>query len=542
MELFAVDPEMEAVKGVLERKLSARASVRLLHDRKVLRFSDYTEVAAADDYDRKPKKVALDQKQKLRIRKELNEYKLTEMEVHPASRHMVRLYDDGPTIPGFAEHVDKRVRVTGYRDHGPLDGAMLFYGPHKTNPGYRSGVELDLPLGKHDGFLNDHRYFTCKPNHGIMVDPRKVTLLHEPPQQQQQPPPQQPASTAQAGPALPSPDEHFVQSEEPLGRGESTTNYGFGQRPAPAGGAFSGPVEPQTQGQAQVLGQAQAQGQGQPSPAHSAGPPQTALQAPVVTAAATAAMPVDPAPSGPGQSAPDAPGVRLPVAGSSETDGPALISLGGWRVGDPCLAPTPDGALGAAVITGFVLANDDADDDDDMAIVSVQGEPGRVWLSSLVEVATDAGVEAGVAGAAAELPSSSVSPTPVPAAGSAVDSTPAGYRGSDSSAAEVWTTPPTSPRSSFGGPELPGAADEAGHGAAGGDKLMCLPEIGAGGGDPSGGRRRESSGGDDDGGDDGFVELPPGALGHRFSSRTGVTYGFAAKTPAPPPSAGTDSG
>lgn len=38
------------------------------------------------------------------------------------------------------------------------------------------GLELYSPSGKNDGSVQDHRYFTCKPNHGVMVKPSRVSL------------------------------------------------------------------------------------------------------------------------------------------------------------------------------------------------------------------------------------------------------------------------------------------------------------------------------------------------------------------------------
>ncbi|XP_023229484.1 CAP-Gly domain-containing linker protein 4-like [Centruroides sculpturatus] len=38
------------------------------------------------------------------------------------------------------------------------------------------GVELRKPKGKNDGSVQGHRYFSCKPNHGLMVRPNRVTV------------------------------------------------------------------------------------------------------------------------------------------------------------------------------------------------------------------------------------------------------------------------------------------------------------------------------------------------------------------------------
>ena len=36
------------------------------------------------------------------------------------------------------------------------------------------GIELDKPVGKNDGSVNGHRYFTCKPNFGVFAPPSRV--------------------------------------------------------------------------------------------------------------------------------------------------------------------------------------------------------------------------------------------------------------------------------------------------------------------------------------------------------------------------------
>ncbi|KAL6043659.1 hypothetical protein STEG23_016088 [Scotinomys teguina] len=74
--------------------LSQRPTVEELRERKILiRFSDYVEVADAQDYDRRADKpwTRLTAADKAAIRKELNEFKSTEMEVHELSRHLTRL-------------------------------------------------------------------------------------------------------------------------------------------------------------------------------------------------------------------------------------------------------------------------------------------------------------------------------------------------------------------------------------------------------------------------------------------------------------------
>lgn len=38
------------------------------------------------------------------------------------------------------------------------------------------GVELRTPKGKNDGSVEGKRYFTCRPSHGLIVRPSKVTV------------------------------------------------------------------------------------------------------------------------------------------------------------------------------------------------------------------------------------------------------------------------------------------------------------------------------------------------------------------------------
>ncbi|XP_055725966.1 phosphatase and actin regulator 3-like isoform X2 [Salvelinus fontinalis] len=85
--------ERREIKQRLNRKLNQRPTVDELRDRKILiRFSDYVEVAKAQDYDRRADKpwTRLSASDKAAIRKELNEFKSNEMEVHNSSKHLTR--------------------------------------------------------------------------------------------------------------------------------------------------------------------------------------------------------------------------------------------------------------------------------------------------------------------------------------------------------------------------------------------------------------------------------------------------------------------
>lgn len=86
--------EKEQKKKVLIRKLSFRPTIEELKERKIIRFNDYVEVTQAQEYDRRADKpwTRLTPKDKAAIRKELNEFKSMEMEVHEDSRHLTRFH------------------------------------------------------------------------------------------------------------------------------------------------------------------------------------------------------------------------------------------------------------------------------------------------------------------------------------------------------------------------------------------------------------------------------------------------------------------
>lgn len=89
--------DKEKTKQTLIRKLSFRPTIDELRERKIIRFNDYVEVTQANDYDRRADKpwMRLTPKDKAAIRKELNEFKSAEMEVHEDSRHMTRFHRSG---------------------------------------------------------------------------------------------------------------------------------------------------------------------------------------------------------------------------------------------------------------------------------------------------------------------------------------------------------------------------------------------------------------------------------------------------------------
>ncbi|CAF3919042.1 unnamed protein product, partial [Rotaria magnacalcarata] len=96
--------EKEATKRYLIRKLSFRPSIQELRDRKIIRFCDYIEVSECDDVDRHADKpwTRLTPRDKQMIRKELNEYKSSEMEIHPDSARYTRFH------PPYYEPIDSQ--------------------------------------------------------------------------------------------------------------------------------------------------------------------------------------------------------------------------------------------------------------------------------------------------------------------------------------------------------------------------------------------------------------------------------------------------
>ncbi|KAK6489593.1 phosphatase and actin regulator 2-like isoform X2 [Huso huso] len=91
------EEEQEAkqeLKRSLSRKLSLRPTVAELVARRILRFNEYVEVTDAKDYDRRADKpwtrLTPADKARAAIRKELNEFKSTEMEVHEDSKQFTR--------------------------------------------------------------------------------------------------------------------------------------------------------------------------------------------------------------------------------------------------------------------------------------------------------------------------------------------------------------------------------------------------------------------------------------------------------------------
>lgn len=84
----------QEIKRRLSRKLSVRPTVAELIARRILRFNEYVEVTDASSYDRRADKpwTRLTPADKAAIRKELNEFKSREMEVHEDSKQFTRFH------------------------------------------------------------------------------------------------------------------------------------------------------------------------------------------------------------------------------------------------------------------------------------------------------------------------------------------------------------------------------------------------------------------------------------------------------------------
>ncbi|VDN05515.1 unnamed protein product, partial [Thelazia callipaeda] len=92
--LISSKKAMDETRKVLLRKLSFRPTVQQLKDKQIIQFNDYVEVTEAEVYDRKGDKpwTRLTPIDKALIRKELNDFKATEMDVHEESRIFTRFH------------------------------------------------------------------------------------------------------------------------------------------------------------------------------------------------------------------------------------------------------------------------------------------------------------------------------------------------------------------------------------------------------------------------------------------------------------------
>eukprot|EP00729_Bicosta_minor_P016171 gene16171-8575_t len=69
--------------------------------------------------------------------------------------------------------VGDRVEIIGYT----APGTIMWIGMHASKGTPRCGIALDEPKGKSQGKFGGFKYFNCLKLHGILVGPKKVTLL-----------------------------------------------------------------------------------------------------------------------------------------------------------------------------------------------------------------------------------------------------------------------------------------------------------------------------------------------------------------------------
>ncbi|KAK5857066.1 hypothetical protein PBY51_010333 [Eleginops maclovinus] len=90
----------------------------------------------------------------------------------------------GTTVPGGAAgsgpppgsgqvclHVGMQVLLTSANDMA----SIRYLGTADFAPGLWLGLELRSPKGKNDGSVGERRYFSCRPGHGVLVRPSRVT-------------------------------------------------------------------------------------------------------------------------------------------------------------------------------------------------------------------------------------------------------------------------------------------------------------------------------------------------------------------------------
>ncbi|XP_040352346.1 CAP-Gly domain-containing linker protein 4 isoform X1 [Herpailurus yagouaroundi] len=86
-----------------------------------------------------------------------------------------RSWSGAPTTGGVEGsvklHEGSQVLLTSSNEMG----TVRYVGPTEFASGIWLGLELRSAKGKNDGAVGDKRYFTCKPNHGVLVRPSRVT-------------------------------------------------------------------------------------------------------------------------------------------------------------------------------------------------------------------------------------------------------------------------------------------------------------------------------------------------------------------------------
>ena len=69
--------------------------------------------------------------------------------------------------------IGDKVAVKGYNS----TATVRYIGDHHIDGTPRFGLELSEPEGKNNGSVGGHEYFQCRPGHGVLVRPGKVTPL-----------------------------------------------------------------------------------------------------------------------------------------------------------------------------------------------------------------------------------------------------------------------------------------------------------------------------------------------------------------------------
>ncbi|KRY47430.1 CAP-Gly domain-containing linker protein 1 [Trichinella britovi] len=72
----------------------------------------------------------------------------------------------------FEKHIGNRVRVAGEKA-----GSLRYIGTVQGREGFYCGIELDEPIGSHDGALNGIRYFQTNPNRAIFAPLDRVEVI-----------------------------------------------------------------------------------------------------------------------------------------------------------------------------------------------------------------------------------------------------------------------------------------------------------------------------------------------------------------------------
>uniref|UniRef100_A0A915CPI7 CAP-Gly domain-containing protein n=1 Tax=Ditylenchus dipsaci TaxID=166011 RepID=A0A915CPI7_9BILA len=79
-------------------------------------------------------------------------------------------------VPNFIK-IGVRCKIQSSASQAPKIGQIAFIGNTHFKPGMWIGVIYDQAVGKNDGSIDGHRYFTCEPNHGGFVVPKAVKPL-----------------------------------------------------------------------------------------------------------------------------------------------------------------------------------------------------------------------------------------------------------------------------------------------------------------------------------------------------------------------------